>query len=189
MSAEPIPGNANPYAQLIAKSWNSALPMTALWEITYACNHKCAFCYNCPERGRRELTREQITDGLRKIADLGCVFLVLSGGEPLTRPDFFDIAWAGKRLGFALRIYTNGYLIDEIVARKLKDLMPFEIEISFHGSNPFTLTPGSTTEVNFSLARKIAEPAVEAEFGIQFATSEIPDLLTVGKIRARLERG
>jgi acyl carrier protein len=31
--------------------------------------------------------------------------------------------------------------------------------------------------------------AVEAEFGIQFATSEIPDLLTVGKIRARLERG
>ena len=152
MSAEPVPGNANAYTQLIAKSWNSSLPMTALWEITYACNHKCAFCYNCPERGRRELTGTQITDGLRKIADLGCVFLVLSGGEPLTRPDFFDIAWAGKRLGFALRIYTNGYLVDEIVARKFKELLPFEVEISFHGSTPesmdkLTGVPGSFERV------------------------------------------
>jgi len=152
MSAEYTPSGKNAYADLVAKSWNSALPMTALWELTYACNHKCSFCYNCPERGRRELGKEQIIEGLRKIADLGCVFLVLSGGEPLTRPDFFDIAWAGKRLGFALRIYTNGYLVDEIVARKLRDLMPFEIEISFHGARPETFdrltgVPGSFERV------------------------------------------
>jgi len=152
MSAEPTPGTTNAYAELIARSWNKALPMTALWEITYACNHKCAFCYNCPQRGRRELSKEQIVSGLTKIADLGCVFLVLSGGEPLTRPDFFDIAWAGKRLGFALRIYTNGYLIDEIVARKMKELMPFEIEVSFHGARPETMdkltgVPGSFERV------------------------------------------
>jgi len=152
MSAEPTPGTTNVYAELIARSWNKALPMTALWEITYACNHKCAFCYNCPQRGRRELSKEQIVSGLTKIADLGCVFLVLSGGEPLTRPDFFDIAWAGKRLGFALRIYTNGYLIDEIVARKMKELMPFEIEVSFHGARPETMdkltgVPGSFDRV------------------------------------------
>ncbi|HKY32368.1 MAG TPA: radical SAM protein [Candidatus Polarisedimenticolia bacterium] len=152
MSAEPTPGTGNAYAELIARTWNDSLPMTALWEITYACNHKCAFCYNCPERGRRELSGEQIKSGLRKIADLGCVFLVLSGGEPLTRPDFFDIAWAGKRLGFALRIYTNGYLIDEIVARKFAELMPFEVEISFHGASPASMdkltgVPGSFERV------------------------------------------
>jgi len=146
--AEERPAESNAYADLVARSWNKALPMTALWEITYACNHKCAFCYNCPERGRREMTKEQIISGLSKIADLGCVFLVMTGGEPLTRPDFFDIAWAGKRLGFALRVYTNGYLVDEIVARKFKELMPFEIEISFHGSRPETMdkltgVPGS----------------------------------------------
>lgn len=150
--SEYTPSGLSPYANLIAKSWNSAMPMTALWEITYACNHKCAFCYNCPERGRRELSKEQIIEGLHKIADLGCVFLVLSGGEPLTRPDFFDIAWAGKKLGFALRIYTNGYLVDEIVARKMRDLMPFEIEISFHGSRAETFdkltgVPGSFDRV------------------------------------------
>lgn len=138
----------NPYLDLVAKAWNEATPMTALWEITYACNHKCSFCYNSPTRGARELTGAQIQDGLRKIADLGCVFLVLSGGEPLARPDFFDIAWAGKRLGFAIRVYTNGYLIDELVAKKFADLMPFEIEVSFHGDNPesfdrLTGVPGS----------------------------------------------
>lgn len=150
MSLETTPGTlpSNAYTDLLVKTWNSAMPMSALWEITYACNHKCAFCYNCPERGRKELTTEQITAGLHKLADLGCLFLVLTGGEPLTRPDFFDIAWAGKRLGFAVRVYTNGYLVDEVVARKFKELMPFEIEISFHGSNPETMdkltgVPGS----------------------------------------------
>lgn len=152
MSAEPTPNAPNAYVSLLAKSWNSALPMTALWELTYACNHKCSFCYNCPERGRKELTKEQIIGGLHKIADLGCVFLVLSGGEPLTRPDFFDIAWAGKRLGFALRVYTNGYLVDEVVARRFKELMPFEIEISFHGARAesfdrLTGVPGSFERV------------------------------------------
>lgn len=142
-------GNGNnPYVDLLARSWNKSIPMTALWEITYACNHKCAFCYNCPTKGMRELKTEQIVDGLKKIADLGCVFLVLTGGEPLTRPDFFEIAWAAKKLGFALRIYTNGYLVDEIVAKRIKELMPFEIEISFHGDNPesfdkLTGVPGS----------------------------------------------
>ena len=152
MPTELMPGAENAFAELVAKSWNRALPMTALWEITYACNHKCSFCYNCPERGRRELTKDQILSGLQKIADLGCVFLVLTGGEPLTRPDFFDIAFAGKRLGFALRVYTNGYLIDEIVARRFKELMPFEVEISFHGARPETMdkltgVPGSFDRV------------------------------------------
>lgn len=153
MSSEPTntPGS-NPYSDMVARSWNEALPMTALWEITYACNHKCAFCYNCPERGERELKKEQIIESLPKLADLGCLFLVLSGGEPLTRPDFFEIAHAGKRYGFAIRIYTNGYLIDDVVARKMKELMPFEIEISFHGSKPETMdrltgVPGSFERV------------------------------------------
>lgn len=145
-------GKGNPYVDLVARSWNTALPMTAQWEITYACNHKCSFCYNCPERGRRELSKDQIIDGMRKIVDLGCVFMVLTGGEPLTRPDFFEIAWAAKKLGFAVRVYTNGYLVDEIVARRFKELMPFEIEISFHGArgesfDKLTGVPGSFERV------------------------------------------
>jgi len=89
-----------------------------------------------PTKGARELSTQEIKDGLKKIADLGCIFIVFSGGEPLTRPDFFELAWEAKRLGFAIRVYTNGYLVDEIVAKRFKELMPFEIEISFHGSRP-----------------------------------------------------
>ena len=145
-------GKSNPYTELLARSWNDAMPMTASWEITYACNHRCAFCYNCPVKGARELGTEEIKKGLGKLADLGCIFLILTGGEPLCRRDFFDIAWAAKKLGFAIRVYTSGYLVDEVVARKLKDLMPFEIEVSFHGANPEsferqTRVPGSFDRV------------------------------------------
>jgi MoaA/NifB/PqqE/SkfB family radical SAM enzyme len=145
-------GKLSPYQDLVVRSWNNAIPMTALWEITYACNHKCTFCYNCPTKGARELKTEQIIDGLRKISDLGCVFLVLTGGEPLARRDFFEIARAGKKLGFAMRVYTNAYLVDELVAARMKEIMPFEIEVSFHGDNAETFdkltgVPGSFRRV------------------------------------------
>jgi hypothetical protein len=53
-----------------------------------------------------------------------------------------------------------------LVARKQEGAADGPVPVgglfSFHGSNPFTLTPGAATEVNFSLARKLAEPVVRA---------------------------
>jgi radical SAM protein with 4Fe4S-binding SPASM domain len=65
------------------------------------------------------------------------------------RKDFFDIARRARELGFAIRIYTNGYLIDEAMAKKIKEIVnPVEIEISLHGARPethekLTCVPGS----------------------------------------------
>ena len=128
---------SNPYNELIARNFNQARPMHAQWEITFKCNHLCDFCYNSPT-GQKELTTEEILEGIDKIADFGLLYLTLTGGEPMVRSDFWTICKKAREREFAIRIYTNGFLIDEQRAAKLKEFDPFEIEISIHGARPET---------------------------------------------------
>jgi MoaA/NifB/PqqE/SkfB family radical SAM enzyme len=73
----------------------------------------------------------------------------LTGGEVLCHKDFYEIAAEVRRLGMALRLYSNGYLMaDDEVVRKIAALSPVEIEISIHGArsethDALTRIPGS----------------------------------------------
>ena len=143
---------ANALQEITVRNWNRAVPMSALFELTFVCNHACSFCYNCPT-GRKEMTTQEVFDALQKLADFNVLYLTLTGGEPLVRKDFFEIAARARQLGFALRIYTNAYLIDEAMAKKIKDIAnPVEMEISIHGARPethdkLTCVPGSLNRV------------------------------------------
>ena len=138
--------------QIRARNWSRAVPMTALFELTFVCNHACTFCYNSPT-GQKEMSTTEILEALQKLADFNILYLTLTGGEPLVRRDFFQIAGRARELGFALRIYTNGYLIDEAMAKKIRDVAnPLEMEISIHGArsethDKLTCVPGSLQRV------------------------------------------
>jgi len=126
------------YDRLMNRAFAEAIPLNCQIEITYRCNHLCTFCYNSPT-GQREMTTEQIFDVLRKVADFGVLYCTLTGGEALCHKDFFKIAAEVRRLGMALRIYSNGYLMaDRKIVRRIKDLNPMEVEISIHGASPET---------------------------------------------------
>lgn len=128
------PAQGSPYNRLVEKAFSDAIPLAAQFEITYRCNHLCTFCYNSPT-GQRELTTPQIFEALQKIADYGVLYLTLTGGEAMCHKDFYKIAEEAKRLGMALRIYSNGYLMaDRKVARRIAALNPMEVEISIHGA-------------------------------------------------------
>jgi len=128
----------NPYTSLLNKAFAQSIPLNCQMEITYRCNHLCTFCYNSPS-GAREMTTEQIFEALRKVTELGVLYLTLTGGEAMCHKDFFKIAKEVRRLGMALRVYTNGYLLaDKRMVRRLADLDPIEVEISIHGARPET---------------------------------------------------
>jgi MoaA/NifB/PqqE/SkfB family radical SAM enzyme len=128
----------SPYRKLVEKAFADAVPLSCQFEITYRCNHECRFCYNAPT-GERELSTEQIFEALRKVSEFGVLYLTLTGGEVLCHKDFFAIAGEARRLGMALRIYTNGYLLsDRERVRKIKSLAPMEVEVSLHGARAET---------------------------------------------------
>lgn len=131
--SEPV---QSPYSKLVNQAFSEAIPLNCQFEITYRCNHLCSFCYNSPT-GAKEMTTEQIFAVLQKIREVGVLYLTLTGGEAMCHKDFYKIAEEVRRLGMALRIYSNGYLMaDDATVQKLHDLEPMEIEISVHGARP-----------------------------------------------------
>src|SRR5438445_803799 len=81
---------ANALEKIVARNWSRAVPMSALFELTFVCNHACSFCYNCPT-GQKEMTTVEVCEALQKLADFNILYLTLTGGEPLVRmaPDGF----------------------------------------------------------------------------------------------------
>lgn len=152
----------NPYQKLVNKAFAESLPLNCQIEITYRCNHLCTFCYNSPS-GAREMTTEQIFDALRKVTELGVLYVTLTGGEALCHKDFFKIASEVKRLGMVLRIYSNGFLLaDKRVVRKIAELEPMEVEISIHGARPETHEALTKIKGSFVRTIKGIENLIEA---------------------------
>jgi len=95
--------------------------MIISWNVTNACQLKCRHCYrDAGERGLNELSPSEGLSLIDEIAAAGFKILILSGGEPLMRPDILDLIAHAKAKGMRPVLGTNGLLIDRAMARKLK---------------------------------------------------------------------
>lgn len=95
-----------------------------VWNITRTCNLRCVHCYSdsYAQRYAGELTTEQATGVLDDLVAFKVPAVLFSGGEPLTRPDLFDLMTYAVSKGLRVTLSTNGTLIDDKVASQLKAL-------------------------------------------------------------------
>lgn len=112
-------------------------PLQGQWELTCRCNLKCRMCYTDPfntaDKIRQELPTDEILRIMQDIVDAGCMYLTLTGGEPLARPDFLDIYRAAKQHGLMITIFTNATLITDRIADVWAAHPPQNIEVSLYG--------------------------------------------------------
>ena len=92
-----------------------------IWNLTRRCNLTCKHCYalSADHAYPGELDRDEVFRVMGQLRDYGVRVLILSGGEPLLRPDLFEIADEAQRLGFYTALSTNGTLIDAPLARRI----------------------------------------------------------------------
>jgi len=100
------------------------MPIHPVYEVTAACNLRCKHCH---ARGGKpypdELDTEGAKDVIRKLAEVPEFrVLVFTGGEPLVRPDIYELISYAKSLGFSVVLATNATLITKSVAKKLREL-------------------------------------------------------------------
>jgi radical SAM protein with 4Fe4S-binding SPASM domain len=114
------------------------LPISGTFELTARCNFNCPMCYihlqqdDIDARGR-ELTAQQWIELGRQAKEAGMVFLLLTGGEPFVRKDFFEIYDALKKMGLLVSINSNGSMLKGEVLRKLLENPPHRINITLYG--------------------------------------------------------
>lgn len=134
---EPAETIADPYEALIARLKREHVPFSVLWELTHACNLDCVMCYNVP-LGQPELSMVECWQVLEQMAQAGVLLLTFTGGEILTRRDFFEIAQRARALGFDVSLKTNGTLITEARADQIAALRPDQVDISLLGATAAT---------------------------------------------------
>ena len=84
-----------------------------VWNSTKTCNLKCMHCYmqSDAKKYKDELTTEEAKKFIDDLADFHVPVLLFSGGEPLIRPDFFELAAYAQAKGVRPTLSTNGTLI------------------------------------------------------------------------------
>jgi radical SAM protein with 4Fe4S-binding SPASM domain len=139
-------------------------------ELTERCNNNCIHCcINLPANDRkakaREMTTEQVKTILKEAAELGCLQVRFTGGEPLLRTDFEELYLFARRLGMKVLIFTNACLITPQLADLLARIPPLvPMEVTVYGMHKesyeaVSRVPGSFAEfkrgVDLLLERKV----------------------------------
>ncbi|MDR0318521.1 MAG: radical SAM protein, partial [Nitrososphaerota archaeon] len=105
-----------------AQQKTSFVPLILSWNVTRECNLKCSHCYiNAADRKlENELSTEEGKRLIDEICKVSHPLLILSGGEPLLRSDIYELIRYGSSKGLKMGLGSNGSLLDDIVAKKLK---------------------------------------------------------------------
>lgn len=140
-------------AALHDKAARSRVPLCGAFTLTQRCNLNCVHCYEAVYSGQKELTTSQVKSVLDKLAEAGCLYLLLTGGEPLLRKDFLDIYLYAKTKGFIITLFTNGTLVTPELADVLRGYPPFQVEISLYGitSQTYEKVTGSAEGLDLCL--------------------------------------
>ncbi len=170
------------------KAAASRLPISGTFELTPRCNMNCAMCYirMSPEemrsRGRERTAAEWIALG-KTCAELGMLFLLLTGGEPFLRPDFREIYTELKKLGLLISINTNGTLLNEETVSWLAENAPTKINVTVYGGSNETYHRLCGHPTGFDTMRRgvelLQEAGIFVNLNASFTNYNIEDMASI----------
>ncbi len=168
-------------------------PFLVVWDFTHKCNLACKHCYsNSGVVKEEELTTEQALAVVDQLADAGVTALAFSGGEPLTRSDFFEIARHASDRGLYVSLASNGTLLTKENVRKVKEAKVNYIDVSIDGASAKTHDDFRGVPGTFDKALAGLKNCVDADLCVCIATtvgknnmSELPAIIDLAeKIQA-----
>ena len=106
-----------------------------IWNLIRRCNLTCLHCYSisADKDFPGELSTEEVFEVMDDLKAFRVPVLILSGGEPLLRPDIFEISARAKAMGFYVGLSTNGTLIDEALIDRVAAIGYDYVGISIDG--------------------------------------------------------
>ncbi|MGB0385067.1 MAG: mycofactocin radical SAM maturase [Ardenticatenaceae bacterium] len=117
-------------------------PICLTWEMTYGCNLRCAHCLSSSGEVREgELTTAEAKELIDTWAEMQVFYINVGGGEPMSRPDFFELMDYSLDNGIGVKFSTNGTLIDDEAADWIASRDYLDVQISIDGATAETNDP------------------------------------------------
>lgn len=166
------------------------IPRLIFWEVTKGCNLRCVHCRATATElaSPNDLSTPRALDIISQIADFCSPILVLSGGEPLYRPDIFQLARFATEKGIRVALGTNGTLVTKEVARKIVDSGVRRVSISLDGADgethdSFRGIPGAFEAAIYGL-RNLKELGMSVQINMTIArhnAKQLPAVLDLSR--------
>ena len=146
------------------------------WETTAGCNLSCVHCRRldvAQELMKNDLPTEQARAMIDDVANFAQCILVFSGGEPLMRPDVFELAVHARQRGLIIALATNGTMIDPAMAGRIAEVGFHRVSISLDGADAathdaFRQLPGSFEQA-LAGARHLHDAGVSTQINCTIA--------------------
>jgi AdoMet-dependent heme synthase len=121
-----------------AKQSGKYIPLVVSWNVTRKCNLKCSHCYinATTNELKNELNTDESKRLIDQISEVSRPLLILSGGEPLLRPDIYELIRYGTKQGLRMGLGSNGGLLDSKAAAKLADAGIKTVSVSIDSHIP-----------------------------------------------------
>ena len=113
------------------------IPVCGSIDLTSRCNLECIHCFLGKERAaaKKELSVNQWLGIIDELTEAGCLYLLITGGEPLLKEGFAEIYTHAKNNGLIVIVFTNGTRVDAETIKLFKKLPPQAVEISLYGAS------------------------------------------------------
>ena len=151
------------------KTREADVPCSGNFELTPLCNLDCKMCYvhlQDPSVRHQMLSGEQWLSLIQQAIDEGMMSALLTGGEAMTHPAFWDIYMYLINHGIKTTVKTNGILLDEETIKRFQVYRPFKIDISLYGCDSESYVAVTGVDAYEQVVRNI-RLAIEAGLTIQ----------------------
>ena len=168
----------------------------ATFELTAFCTLKCPMCYVRIDKssskilGGKPCTASEWIDLAKQFRDQGGIFLLLTGGEAMMRPDFPDIYSEISKMGLFISLFTNGTTVDDKILELLKKRPPSMVGITIYGSSEetyrkFGSEKGSFQEAIGGLDRLLTIPNLALDVRFTACAENYKDFRAVAELAAK----
>ena len=129
--------------QFSQKAIQQRIPLHGSLELTPRCTLRCLHCYlgSQEEHHRQqalEMDTAQVCSILDQVTRAGCLYLLITGGDPLLRRDFPEIYRHARQNGLLVTVFTNGVLVTDQIVELFQEFPPRLVEITLYGATAAT---------------------------------------------------
>jgi radical SAM protein len=164
-------------------------PFTVAWEVTRACAYACIHCRAeaQPKRDSRELTTEEGLRLIDELVEVGRPILVVTGGDPMMRPDLFDLIRYASDQGLRVALSpTATKLVTPQRLREAREAGVARIQMSLDGSRPevqdaFRGRPGSFQRT-LEILDDIRNAGISLQIGTSVSRYNVGDLEAIARV-------